>query len=105
MIKAESRHDHLASRALSDGSSDVKSSGGRDRAEQEEVIAILEVKRAWVLGSGANMYKKSSQGWNWSARQSPVSLSGLIGLAPRIGTKETRPGSYFSPREIVMGQP
>ena len=77
----------MASRALSDGASDVKSSGGRDRAEQEEVIAVLDVKRAWVLGSGANMYKKSFQGWNWSARHSPVSLSGLIGLDPRIGTQ------------------
>ena len=28
--------------------------------------------------------QKILQGWNWSARKSPVSLSGLIGLAPRI---------------------
>ena len=58
-MKAKSRHDHWASRAQSNGSSDVKSSGGRDRAEQEEVIAVLEVNGTRVLGSGANMYKRS----------------------------------------------
>ena len=96
----------MASRTQSDGSSDVKSSGGRDRAEQEEVIAVLEVKKARVLGSGANMFKKILPGLELERKTVARKPSRFDWpKLPELGPKETRPGSHFSPREIVMGQP